>query len=296
MRRVFVAMVAALVLPAAARAEPIPISVASSANGFALQGATVGSVIDLGTIMMPNVASIGNILMAGFRTNTNELVTFMVEGLGRYDTLRFELFNPSGSDNWGDPAEQPADVPAGYTSSNNRDALSFAQEAGLERSAVFAGGQGTLLADDCNWYRFEAIEGLYYTFSLCDAVLAGGSSDFYSYLHVFDEACKAGRLRRPRVPLVAMQRGGPEVVRVTKHERAGLPQSAGALDAGPQVGRQPERDVGALSRRDDLAVALAGVRPHRLGLPVVEARLAVHRQVDRPADAADGGPVPRSGR
>jgi hypothetical protein len=148
MRRVFVAMVAALVLPAAARAEPIPITVASSANGFALQGATVGSVIDLGTIMMPNVASIGNILMSGFRTNSNELVTFMVEGLNRYDTLKFELFNPSGSDNWGDPAEQPADVPTGYTSSNNRDALSFAQEAGLERSAVFAGGQGTLLADE----------------------------------------------------------------------------------------------------------------------------------------------------
>ena len=148
MRRVFVAMVVAMALPTAARAEPIPISVVSSANGFALQGATVGSVIDLGTIMMPNVASIGNILMTGFRTNTNELVTFMVEGLGRFDTLKFELFNPSGSDNWGDPAAQPGDVPSGYTSSNNRDALSFAQEAGLERSAVFAGGQGTLLADE----------------------------------------------------------------------------------------------------------------------------------------------------
>jgi PEP-CTERM motif-containing protein len=156
MRRVFVAMVVAMAVPAAARAEPIPITVASSANGFALQSASlgsvqianVGSVIDLGTIMMPSLASVGNVLMTGFRTNTNELVTFMVEGLGRFDTLRFELFNPSGSDDWGDPKDQPADLPAGYTSSNNRDALSFAQEAGLERSAVFAGGKGTLSADE----------------------------------------------------------------------------------------------------------------------------------------------------
>lgn len=148
MRRVVLAMVAALALPAAARAEPIPISVASAANGFALQGATIGAVIDLGTVMMPNVASIGSILISGFRTNHNELVTFMVEGLGSFDTLRFELFNPSGSNNWEDPKAQPSDVPTGYTTSNNYDALSFAQDAGLERSAVFAGGRGTVLADE----------------------------------------------------------------------------------------------------------------------------------------------------
>jgi len=148
MRRVLAALVVAMAIPVAARAEPIPITVASSANGFALQGATLGSVIDLGTIVMPNVAAVGNILMSGFRTNTNELVTFMVEGLGAFNTLKLELFNPPGSDNWADPKEQPSGLPTGYTTSNNFDGLSFAQEAGLERSVVFAGGTATVFADE----------------------------------------------------------------------------------------------------------------------------------------------------
>jgi hypothetical protein len=150
-------LVVAMAFPAAAaRAEPIPISVASASNGFSMEGASVGSVIDLGTIFMPNVASIGNILISGFRTNTNEVVTFMVEGLGAFNTLRFELFNPSGSNNVGDPKEQPEGLPAGYSTSNNRDALSFAQESGLERSAMFAGGSAKVLADE-HTYRGDIL-------------------------------------------------------------------------------------------------------------------------------------------
>jgi hypothetical protein len=39
-------------------------------------------------------------------------------------------------------------MPAGYSSSNNADALSFAQDSGLERSAVFAGGSASVFADE----------------------------------------------------------------------------------------------------------------------------------------------------
>jgi len=39
-------------------------------------------------------------------------------------------------------------VPAGYSTSNTRDGLSFAQSSGLERSAVYAGGRADVLADE----------------------------------------------------------------------------------------------------------------------------------------------------
>ena len=39
-------------------------------------------------------------------------------------------------------------MPAGYSTSNNRDGLSFAQGSGLERSATFAGGSATVTADE----------------------------------------------------------------------------------------------------------------------------------------------------
>jgi hypothetical protein len=137
-----------LLAPVAARADPIPLSVASSENGFRMTGATVGSAIDLGTVLMPSVGSVGDILISGFRNNTDVVVSFMLESLGNFDTLRLELFNPPGTNNVSDPTDQPANLPAGYTTSNNYDALSFAQASGLERSAIFAGGMATVLADE----------------------------------------------------------------------------------------------------------------------------------------------------
>jgi hypothetical protein len=137
-----------LLVPAAARAEPIPISVSSAVQGFAMTGASAGSAIDLGTIVLPNVNAIGDLLLTGFRTNQDIVVSFLLEGLGKFDTLRLELFNPWGSNNGDDPAGQPPGLPKGYTTSNNSDALSFAQDSGLERSAVFAGGMATVFADE----------------------------------------------------------------------------------------------------------------------------------------------------
>ena len=148
MRVACLALIVGVMVPVAARAEPIPISVSSAAQGFAMTGASTGSGIDLGTVAMPNVASIGDILLAGYRTNKDVVVSFVLEGLGNFDTLRLELFNPWGSNNWDDPAGQPAGLPKGYSTSNNSDALSFGQDSGLERSAVFAGGQGVVFADE----------------------------------------------------------------------------------------------------------------------------------------------------
>src|SRR5262245_33773279 len=123
MRVACVVMMVTLFLPAAARAEPIPIGVSSAIQGFAITGASAGSAIDLGTITLPNVNAVGDLLLSGFRTNQDIVVSFLLEGLGRFDTLRLELFNPWGSNNWDDPAGQPAGLPKGYTTSNNSDAL-----------------------------------------------------------------------------------------------------------------------------------------------------------------------------
>jgi len=148
MRAVCMALAFAAVVPAAARGEPISVSVASSSAGFSTTGVTLTkAALDLGTIVMPNVSSVGTILISGLKWNANIVTTFMLEGLGRFDTLKLEVLNPDGSNNLMEPDNQ-AGYPAGYSTSNNLDGLSFAQDRGLERSAVFAGGSARVMADE----------------------------------------------------------------------------------------------------------------------------------------------------
>ena len=148
MRGVCVAVLFAALVPAAARGEPIPIRVASAVGGFSQDGTTLtNGTLSLGNVLMPSVDSVGTLLIAGLRTNTDVVVSFMLEGLGRFDTLRLEVLNPFGSNDRFEPT-QPDYMPAGYSSSNNADALSFGQGSGLERSAVFAGGSASVLADE----------------------------------------------------------------------------------------------------------------------------------------------------
>jgi hypothetical protein len=45
-------------------------------------------------------------------------------------------------------ALQPSYVPSGFSTSNDRDGISFAQGSGLERSATFAGGSASVTADE----------------------------------------------------------------------------------------------------------------------------------------------------
>lgn len=148
MRAVCVALAFAALVPAAARGEPISVSVASSSGGFSTTGVTLTkAALDLGTIVMPNVSSVGNIMISGLKWNANIVATFMVEGLGRFDTLKLEVLNPAGSNDLMESGNQ-GDYPSGYSSSNNIDGLSFAQDRGLERSAVFAGGSARVVADE----------------------------------------------------------------------------------------------------------------------------------------------------
>jgi hypothetical protein len=151
MRRLWpILALSVLLLPATARAEPIAISVQTSSGGFSGgDTATSGSVsIDLGTVQMP-AGSVGTFLFTGLKANTNYTVSLGVSGITHWDTLTAEILDPvGGGDDGLDPTNQPSYVTAGYSTSNDRDGFSFAQGSGLERSASFAGGSGTVMADE----------------------------------------------------------------------------------------------------------------------------------------------------
>ena len=150
MRRVCGALALAALLPVAARAEPIGVSVQSSTGGFSQTGTAYDGyrMIDLGTVTMTGAGSTGLILMDGLRTWSNYNVTFSLEGIGDATSLRVEILDPLNGDDRLDMADQPFYVPSGWSTSNNKDGLSFAQDSSLTRSAVFAGGSANVLADE----------------------------------------------------------------------------------------------------------------------------------------------------
>jgi hypothetical protein len=150
MRRVCGALALAALLPVAARADPISVSVQSSTGGFTQTGTTYDGyrLIDLGSVTMTGAGSSGLILMDGLRTWSNYNVTFSLEGIGSATTLRVEILDPLNGDDRLDVVGQPLYVPMGYSTSNNKDGLSFAQDSSLVRSAVFAGGAATVTADE----------------------------------------------------------------------------------------------------------------------------------------------------
>jgi len=160
MKRLWLILAFGVLLPATARAEPIAI-VQSSSGGFSGGTTAVGGLaIDLGTIGMP-AGSVGTYLMSGLQEGANYVVSFVVSGVVGWDALTAELLDPIGDAN--DAADlpvQPAFVPAGYSTSNNTDGLSFAQDSALARSAIFAGGSAMVIADERNMRDMLTFTGL----------------------------------------------------------------------------------------------------------------------------------------
>ena len=158
---------AALLCPPGARAEPIALSLAGGSGGYAANAdrfaASSTFMIDLGTITLDGGSST-LISIDGLSARQNYNVTFDVAGLEGtgITTLTAELLDPL-SDGFDavDPEAQPAYVPAGFSTSNNTDGLSFAWNSGLERSASFAsGGAATLRVDeDSNSHDLLAFHG-----------------------------------------------------------------------------------------------------------------------------------------
>lgn len=149
MKKLSVVLALGLWLPATARAEPISINVESATGGFSAGSSfTTGShTIDLGDVVIP-AGSVGTFLIDGLSAGVNYGVSLAISGINGWDTLTAEILDPANGDDALDPADQPSYVPAGYSTSNDVDGISFAQDAALDRSAVFAGGSATVTADE----------------------------------------------------------------------------------------------------------------------------------------------------
>jgi PEP-CTERM motif len=109
----------AVLLPAAARAEPISVNTASATGGFTQTG--------------------GTLLVSAPISPSNVVVSFMLEGVMSLEAARLELFNASGG------AGDRFDGPSG---GNGSGGSTVSRNSGLARSAVFAGGSSTGFADE----------------------------------------------------------------------------------------------------------------------------------------------------
>jgi hypothetical protein len=149
MSRVLVAAAVLMFAPVAARADPIGVMVNSSSGSFSTDGtvAVQGWNVDLGTLSL-GPDGVGTFFFNNAKGKKDYQVSLDLDFTG-LQGIRLEVLDPLGDANDRlDPANQPGYVPAGYSTSNDRDGLSFAQDSGLKRSATFAGGSATVTADE----------------------------------------------------------------------------------------------------------------------------------------------------
>jgi PEP-CTERM motif-containing protein len=149
MSRVLVAATVLMLAPVAARAEPIGVTLNSSSGGFSTAGTVdvQGRSIDLGTLSLA-AGGTGTFFFSDVKGKRDYQVSLDLNLTG-LEGFQIELLDPLGDGNDRlDPVDQPSYVPAGYSTSNDQDALSFAQDSGLKRSATFAGGAATVTADE----------------------------------------------------------------------------------------------------------------------------------------------------
>ena len=145
MRKTIVALgVATLLGSGVARAEPI-VSVYGDSSTNLSDLSTAGSNIDFGLSAIP---STGVNLLFNLVTGKNYQVSIALPSAS-WSNLTAEVLNSAlGPDNGADPDVQPADLPAGWSTSTTTDGYSFAQGSGLERSFVVGGLTFSMLADE----------------------------------------------------------------------------------------------------------------------------------------------------
>lgn len=157
---------AALLAPPGAWAEPIALSVAGGTGVYSADAGTFsvgpGNVIDLGTVTLDGGSST-LIAVDGLAARQDYSVRLSVDAAegSNFTTLTAELLDPLSDGFDAVDGAQPSYVPAGYSTSNNTDGLSFAWNSGLERSASFAnGGVASLHVDeDTNAHDLLAFHG-----------------------------------------------------------------------------------------------------------------------------------------
>lgn len=151
MRRVILACALAALMPGLARAEPFSVSLSSSTGGLQQTGGTTlsGDNLHLGQLTLDG-NSTGTFFFNNLAGQYEMTFDAMLDGVSGFQV---EVLDPLGDgDDRLDPTDQPA-YAAPYSTSNDRDGLSFAQDAGLERSAIFAGGSAVVTADEITHRR-----------------------------------------------------------------------------------------------------------------------------------------------
>ena len=139
--------------PAVAQADPVT-ALYSSSPGFSTASNSFwvnGPSINIGDITM-QAGSSGFIYIDGLAPHGNYYFSFSVTDPSGspWTSLTAEILDPlSDGHDAMDVNPQPGYVPTGFSTSNNTDGLSFAWNAGLERSATFTtGGTAALFVDE----------------------------------------------------------------------------------------------------------------------------------------------------
>lgn len=146
MRKTIVALgAAALLSGGVARAEPISISVYGDSSADISGLSIAGKSIDFGLSMLPSTPV--NLLF-DVASGVNYQVSIALPSAS-WSNLTVEVLNSAlGPDNGLDPDEQPAHVPAGWSTSNTIDGYSFAQGSRLDRSLIVGSTNFSLTADE----------------------------------------------------------------------------------------------------------------------------------------------------
>lgn len=148
MSRVLLAAVVLVLAPVGARADPIGATLNSSSGAFSTNGVVTvdGKSVNLGTLSL-GAGGTGTFFFNNLETWENYKIAFDLNLTG-LQGIRLEIFDPAGDgDDDLDPVNQ-SNVPAGYSTSNNLDGFSFAQDSGLARSATSSTGSATVNVDE----------------------------------------------------------------------------------------------------------------------------------------------------
>ena len=123
-------------------------SLQSSANATYTGSATTERfAVDLGALTLSGPESTAVFYFDELKRNADYTINMDITSVSGLQELRFEVLDPLSEDDYWDPA-QPSYVPTGYSTSNRFDGFSFAQGSGLSRSATFAGGSVSAVADE----------------------------------------------------------------------------------------------------------------------------------------------------
>ena len=98
---------------------------------------------------MPGADAVGTFFFTDAKVWRDYSVGFDLTGLTGVEGIKLELLDPMGDgDDALDPTGQPDWVPAGYSTSDNRDGVSFAQGSGRSAARLSPAGSAMVTADE----------------------------------------------------------------------------------------------------------------------------------------------------